>query len=230
MARLLTLGDLHQHFEQARDKLARDRGDILAASPLPDDFNRDEYSFYYMRAERIGMEVITHSLDEVSWLPMQLDPHSEILCENRNAMKRWLAASKGKHSGGQPDGDVFGNDFIHALTRAALTHGWNSPDFRALAVRVGELFHDLSCLIGLIYYGVWMSENGIDGLPISNPEDLERTAQEIAHLTRSPEVARLLKKRKQLEAERKIAAQPKKEKPVLRVIENVDWKGGATSH
>ena len=221
MSRLLTLGDLQRHFEQARDKLSHDRQEILATSPLPDDFSRDEYSFSYMRAERIGMDVINHSLKEVAWLPMQLDPQSEILLENRGAVKKWL----GSPASGQPDGDVFGNDFIHALTRTALTQGWNSKDFRMLALRIGELFHDLSCLIGLIYYSVWMSENGIEGLPISNPDDLERTAQEISLLTRSPEVARLLKKRKQLVQERRETGARKKAPPVLHVIENPDWGG-----
>jgi len=219
MARLLTLGDLHQHFEQARDKLARDRQDILSFASLSENFNRDEYGFSYMRAERIGMEVITHSLNELSWLPMQLDPKSEILLENRDAMKRWLASTTAK----QPEGTDFGNDFIHALTRTALTEGWKSNEFRILAVRIGELFHDLSCLIGLIYYGVWMSENGIEGLEISNPDDLERTAQEIEAITHSPEVAQLLKKRKAMVEEREKSAKPKKSHPILRVIENTGW-------
>jgi hypothetical protein len=170
------------------------------------------------------MEVITHSLEEIAWLPMQLDPQSEILCENRNAMKRWL----GSPLSGQPDGNAFGNDFIHALTRMALTQGWNSTAFRGMALRIGELFHDLSCLIGLIYYGVWMSENGIEGLPVSNPDDLERTAQEIALLTRSPEVAQLLRKRKRVETEKKnTSPRVKKGKPILRVIDNANWDGGA---
>jgi hypothetical protein len=225
MAQILTLGDLQKHFEEARDKLSRDRQNILETAPLPEGFNRDEYGFSYMRAERIGMEVITQSLREVSWLPMQLDPQSEILLENREGMKKWL----GSPFKGQPDGDVFGNDFIHALTRSALTQGWQSNEFRALATRIGTLFHDLSCLIGLIYYGVWMSENGIEGLPITNPEDLERTAQEIALLTRSPEVARLLKKRKQaVEGKKEGASRKKKAPPVLRVIENVNWNDGSS--
>ena len=224
MARLLTLSDLHKHFEQARDKLSRDRLDILSCAPLPKDFSRDEYGFSYMRAERIGLEVITHSLKEVAWLPMQLDPHSEILLQNRNAIKHWL----GSPQQGQPDGVSFGNDFIHALTRTAIVHGWQSNDLRVLAIRIGELFHDLSCLIGLIYYGVWMSENGIEALPISDPDDLECTAHEISLLTRSPEVSELLKKRKKIVE--KIAAERKtRPRPVLRVIENADYEE-ETSH
>jgi len=222
MARILTLGDLQAHFEQAREKLSRDRQDIVSIAPLGADFDRDKYGFSYFRAERIGLEAITHSLQEVAWLPMQLDPQSEIILENRNAMKRWLASS----ATGQPDGSIFGNDFIHALTRTALTHGWNSAAFRALALRIGELFHDLSCLIGLIYYGVWMSENGIEGLPVTNPQDLERTAQEIEKMTHSHEISQLLKRRKQVEESKKAdpAVKDKKGKPFLRVIENSAWE------
>jgi hypothetical protein len=74
-----------------------------------------------------------------------------------------------------------------------------------------------------------MSENGIEGLRISNPLDLERTAQEIAQLTRSPEVARLLKAQKKAAESQKPSVKSKKsDRPVLRVIENADW-GGDTS-
>jgi hypothetical protein len=226
MPKILTLGDLQKHFEEARDKLSHDRQEIILSAPLPSDFSRDEYGFSYMRAERIGMEVITHSLREVAWLPMQLDPQSEILLENKASMRKWLSSSQA----GQPNGDVFGNDFIHALTRSALVDGWHSSNFQALALRIGELFHDLSCLIGLIYYGVWMAENGIEGLPITNPDDLERTAQEIALLTRSPEVAQLLKKRKQSEVSKKtLESKQKKSRPILHVINNNNWEDGPIS-
>ena len=218
MARLLTLGDLHKHFEQARDKLTHDRVELLALAPLPDDFSHDAYGFSYMRAERIGMEAIAQSLREVAWLPMQLDPRSEIMLENRNEIKQWLGSAQA----GQPTSSDFGNDLIHALTRTAMVEGWHSNELRVLALRIGELFHDLSCLIGLIYYGVWMSENGIEGLPISNPDDLERTAQEISLLTRAPEVTQLLK-------QRKLAMQKDKAKkhvrPDLRIVETTNENG-----
>jgi hypothetical protein len=227
MARLLTLDDLQKHFEDARDKLSRDRQLILQVFPLAEGFSRDEYGFSYLRAERIGIEVINKALKEVSWLPMQLDPQSEILLENKNAIKKWLSSSSTQ----QPDDSLFGNDFIHALTRTALSQGWDSPEFRSLASRTGELFHDLSCLIGLIYYGVWMTENGIEGLAISDPADLERTAQEIARLTRSPEVLRLLRERKKAIEARQIQSDtPKKMRPHLRVVENTEIDDGQPAH
>lgn len=225
MASILTLDDLQKHFEQAREKLSRNRQAILTSNPLPPDFDSDKYGFCYFRAERIGLEAVRHALGDIAWLPMQLDPQSEMIMENRDAMKRWMGAAMR----GQPDSADFGNDFIHALTRAAMRHGWNNASFRAAVLGVSELFHDLSCLIGLIYYGVWMSENGIAGLPISDPYDLERTAQEIEKLTRAPEIARLLRHRREAEAEKKRAAMPrKKAKPFLRVIENAGFEN--TTH
>jgi len=227
MGGILTLGDLQKHFEQTRDRLSRDKQDILAATPLPTGFDRDKYSFSYFRAERVSLEVITQSLSDVSWLPMQLDPKSEILLQNRTAMKKWLNSNADI----QPDGEMFGNDFVHALTRTAITHGWNSLHFRALATRIGTLFHDLSCLIGLIYYGVWMSENGIEGLSITNLDDLERTAQEIEQLTQSPEITNMLRQRKLAKANQEASSKEKKQKkPILRVIENSAWEQPTHMH
>ena len=69
-----------------------------------------------------------------------------------------------------------------------------------------------------------MSENGIIGLPITDPNDLERTAKEIAVTTASPEVARLLYERRIMqEASKRPPSSTKKGKPSLRVIENTDW-------
>ncbi len=217
MVGIWTLDDLQKHFDEARDKLSQDRQKLLVIEPLPEGFSPDSYGFSYLRAERIGLSVITQSLEEVSWLPMRLDPQAELLLENKIAMKKWL----GSASPAQPNSDVFGNDFIHALTRVAMTQGWQSDEFRATAKRIGALFHDLSCLIGLIYYGVWMAENGIAGLPITNPDDLALTAQEICLLTRSPEVARILYQRALARyEERPTETNKKKTRPSLRVVKS----------
>ena len=217
MVRLWTLDDLQKHFDQARDKLSQDRHEILVLAPLPEDFSPDSYGFSYLRAERVGLSVITQSLDEVSWLPMRLDPQAEIVLENKEAMKKWLGLAAPK----QPNSDVFGNDFIHALARVAMTQGWQSDEFRTTSKRIGTLFHDLSCLIGLIYYGVWMAENGIAGVPITNPDDLGLTAQEICLLTRSPEIARILYQRALARyEERQDETTKKKARPSLRVVKN----------
>ncbi len=222
MGQILTLDDLQMRFELAREKLSRNRAEILAAAPLPQDFSRDAYGFSYIRAERLGLDAVMEQLELVSWLPMHLDPETEFLLENKTAIKKWLHSSSLK----QPDSDAFGNDFVHALTRVALTSGWKSPEFRSMARRIGGLFHDLSCLIGLIYYGVWMAENGIMGVPVSDPSDLRLTAKEISDLTRSPEIAIYLAQREG--ALFKESVQKKKRGPALRVIENTNWD--ASSH
>ncbi len=209
MGRLLTLEDLQKQFDMTRDTLALARKAILDASPLPPDFSRDSYSFSYLRAERIGMAIITNRLEDISFLPMHLDPRVEIMMESKTSIKKWLGSS----SHDQPDSACFGNDFIHALTRVAITFGWQSPEFRSMAHRIGELFHDLSCLIGLIYYGVWMAENGIGGVLVSDPYDLERTAREIFDLTMSPEVLELI-------ADNKRATQ--KTTPSLHIVPDMD--------
>ena len=217
MEQILSLDDLQAQFEIAREKLACDRTEILAAAPLPQDFSRDAYGFSYIRAERLGLDAVMEHLDEVSWLPMHLDPETEFLLDSKASIKKWLRSS----ASGQPDSAIFGNDFVHALTRVALTNGWKSPEFRSMARRIGGLFRDLSCLVGLIYYGVWMTENGIMGVPISTPFNLRRTAKEISDLTRSPEIALFLAQR--AGALLKEAPPKTRSRPALRVIENTNW-------
>jgi hypothetical protein len=211
MGRLLTLDDLQKQFDLTRDRLSLTRREILTSTPLPSDFSRDSYGFSYMRAERIGLDVIASRLEDIQFLPMKIDPQMEVVLESKTSIKRWVCSAAHE----QPDSSTFGNDFIHALTRAAIAFGWQSPEFRTTASRIAELFHDLSCLIGLIYYGVWMAENGIGGVLVSDPYDLEAVAREISDLTLSPEVAHLL-------AERKRSVR-KKSGPSLHVVKPTDF-------
>jgi hypothetical protein len=222
MIHTTTIDKLRTHLEHAKEKLSLERQKILKLHPLSGDFNREEYAFSYVRAERMGMRVVNRRLAEIAWLPMQLDPRSEIMADDRNSMKRWLTSALSR----TPDSDEFGNDFMHALTRCGITHGWNGPEFIKLAARVANLFRDLSCLIGLIYYCTWLSENNIESVQLSNPEDLTRTAEEIAMLLQSPEIYRYLRAQEQdderkVKTKRKALAKPaKKSRPALRVIEN----------
>ncbi|MDD3028757.1 MAG: hypothetical protein PHS57_00535 [Alphaproteobacteria bacterium] len=195
MSRILTLDDLQKKFDASRQDLSRRKDAILALAPLPDDFSRDVYSFSYLRAERALSNLIAERLNDVSWLPIQLDPDSELILENKSALKRWLNSPQN----GPPNSLSFGNDFIHAATRVAMTSGWDSSEFQETALRIGTIFHDLSCLIGLIYYGAWMAENGILGVPVSGNPDLETLTQEIASAAYSPEVATFITRRHELE-------------------------------
>ncbi len=216
MARLLTLEDLQRQIERARDRLSRDRAILMALAPLPGDFCRDAYGFSYLRAERLCMDAIAERLEEISWLPVHLDPQAEVLPESKQTIKKWLSSSPEK----QPSSEAFGNDFVHALARTALVNGWQSPDFKSALGRVGDLFHDLSCVIGLIYYGIWMTENGFGGVAISDPRDLERTARELAALSRSPEIVQYLYQRQKLLAAERKKEKHKKGAPTLHIVKD----------
>jgi hypothetical protein len=234
-SRSINLDDLRKHLNDAKDRISLEKQDILKLNPLTDKFNREEYAFAYMRAERLGMRAINRKLAEIAWLPMQLDPKAEILADNHSSMKRWLTSAVI----GKPDAEIFGNDFIHALARGGLKFGWDSPELIKLASRISNLFRDLSCLIGLIYYCTWLMENSVEDVTLSNPDDLARTAEEIAALIQSPELYRVLRAKEQdvekgsLESHdtetkisKKAAGQTghkKKTRPTLRVIENKDY-------
>jgi hypothetical protein len=226
MTKLIKISDLRTHLEHAKEKLSLEKQEILSLNQLGNDFNREEYTFCYVRAERLGMRAINKRLSEIAWLPMQLDPGSEILSDNRASMKRWMTSAITR----APDSDQFGNDFMHALARCGLRYGWEHVEFFKLAARVANLFRDLSCLIGLIYYCSRMTENNIESVELTDPDNIIHTAEEIAALIQSPEIYRYLRAQEQNDEKKgvkpkKIAAQKpaKKARPSLRVIENRNY-------
>src|SRR5580704_187216 len=223
MGKSINLDELREHLSNAKEKLSREKSDILKLNPLKDDFNREEYAFAYVRAERLGMRAINRRLSEIDWLPMQLDAKTEILSESRSSMKRWLTSALAS----KPDSDEFGNDFMHSLARCGLAFGWDHAEFIKLASRVANLFRDLSCLIGIVYYCTWLAENRVEDIRLSNPEDLSKTAEEIAALMQSPEIYRYLRAPEQNDEREQVKkrgntdkGRPAKSRPVLRVIEN----------
>ena len=122
-----------------------------------------------------------------------------------------------------------------------MKHGWEHPEIIRLSSRVANLFRDLSCLIGLIYYCTWLTENSVEEVQLSNPDDLTRSAEEIAALIQSPELYRYLRAKEQdtekafsshmhepaseaiREEGAKSGSSKKKARPVLRLIENQDY-------
>jgi hypothetical protein len=92
-SRSISLDDLGGHLTLAKERLSLEKHNILQLDNLSNDFNREEYAFAYMRAERLGMQAINRRLAEIAWLPMQLDPKSELMSESRVSMKRWLTAA-----------------------------------------------------------------------------------------------------------------------------------------
>jgi hypothetical protein len=220
MSKSINLDQLREHLGNAKEKLSREKTDILGLYSLKDDFNREEYAFAYVRAERLGMRAINRRLAEIDWLPMQLDTHSEIEAESRASMKRWLSAALTN----KPASDEFGNDFMHALTRCGMALGWDHVEFIKLTARVANLFRDLSCLIGIVYYCTWLAENRVEDIRLSNPEDLSKTAEEITMLMQSPEIYRYIKAPEQNDERggkaKGRSSKPAKRKPALHVIEN----------
>ena len=228
MIKTIRLSALRTHLDQARARLSIEKNTLLDLHPLGDPFNHEEYAFAYIRAERIGMKAINRRLNEIDWLPMQLDPKSEIMGDGRLSMSRWVKAA----ADGQPDSEVFGNDFIHTLARGGMEHGWDSPVMIKLMIRVANLFRDLSCLIGLLYYCSWLEENKIETIKVSDPDNLNRTAEEITALIQSPELYQVLRAheqdderdhRKSKSRIRKDRVTTEKSKPHLRVIENRNY-------
>jgi len=229
MSKSINLEQLREHLSNAKDKLSREKIHILDLFPLKEGFNREEYAFAYVRAERLGMRAINRRLSEIDWLPMQLDTRSEIATESRSSMKRWLTAS----FIGKPDADQFGNDFMHSLARCGLALGWDNAEFIKLASRIANLFRDLSCLIGIVYYCTWLAENHVDDLKLSNPDDLGKTAEEIATLMQSPEIYKYIRAPEQNDDDGRTrsktrksgghAEAPKKKKPALHVIKNEQY-------
>jgi hypothetical protein len=220
MSRSISLEDIGEHLTIAKERLSHEKQDILKSDRLPPRFNREEYAFAYLRAERIGMQLVNMRLAEIAWLPMQLDPQSELVAENRTAMKRWLTTMGAAH----PGSNEFGNDFMHALTRAALRHGFEAPATKKLMARIANLFRDLSCLIGMIYYTSWLAEREIEGIALTDPEDLNRSVVEIAAIVQSPELHRALRKRaeetRKAKAKKELESAKTKSAPFLRVIHN----------
>lgn len=223
-SRSISLEQLGEHLSVAKEQLSHEKREILEANPLPSNFNHEEYAFAYLRAERMGMQAINARLTEIAWLPMQLDPQSELIADNRQAMTQWVKASLAK----QPGATEFGNDFIHALTRSGFCHGWDSPSTKKLMLRIANLFRDLSCLIGMIYFTSWLAERDVEGVALSAPDNLYRSVVETAAIVQSPELHHALRAR--AEEIRKAKAQKIIERglgvdvrPLLRLIRNENY-------
>jgi hypothetical protein len=225
MIRRVPIDELRRHLESAKDRLAEEKGNILDLHLLPDTFNKSKYAFLYVRAERTGLRAINKRLAEIAWLPMQLDPRTEMLTEGRDSMKRWLMSALA----GTPTSEKFGNDFIHAVTRCGLLYGEKDGETIGLIVRIADLFRDLSCLIGLLYYCSWLTENEIGAVPLTEPEALNRSAEEIAAFIQSPEIHRWTRERleeKRMRAKLLDAARTPRAKPILRVVNNPAFTDG----
>ena len=181
MKRIVEIDELGERMKSAQERLSHEREKILGQNNLSGDFSREEYTFAYMRAEQFGLKAIKKSLDEVAWLPLKLDPDTEMMSSNHTAMTLWLK----NESKAQPTAENFGNDFIHAIARAAVVYGWDDIRVAQLSARIAHLFKDLSCLVGIAYYSAWITEGRIERIKLSNPDDLHKTVLELAAFMRA---------------------------------------------
>ena len=226
----MTTDLLRSHLQDARDMIAADQQDLLTIHPLPAGFSREAYGFAYIRAERDGMRVIDRKLARIRWLPMQLDARAEVMDAQRLPMKRWLKGA----GAATPDAGDFGNDFIHALARAGLTQGWENGVTQKLAARIGNLFRDLSCLIGLLYYCSWLDDHGIKRFNLTADGDMPRMAAAVGGVVQAAErTLQLQTAERARQQTRRALAKPapaKKLPPVLQLIANPAFRSPAASH
>ncbi|MBI1273010.1 MAG: hypothetical protein GC131_02860 [Alphaproteobacteria bacterium] len=232
MATELHIDEVRGLLMAAKERIAGEREAILAAHSLSADCSRDEYAFAYMQAERMGMRAIRHQLDELAWLPTRLDPDGEVGGAGdgntavREQMRAWITRGRNNEDGQHgiaPDAMIFGNDFIHALTRCGLATGPAKTRMRAMATRIGTLFHDLSLLVSSLHCCNTLREFNIDYIELSDPQDQVSIAQELAMVADYlvSEAEALVEQQK---AETRAAQ--KKSVPHLRLVKSdVDFSG-----
>lgn len=163
----------------AKERLARERINIFEQFPLAQvDFDkptREAYGFAYIRAERLGVKAIHRRMAEVSWLPAQIDTSTDITPDTREKIAGWV-----KNGEGAPPGtDIFGNEFIHVLSRCLMVSDSDSNAFHRLADRIAILFRDLAFLVSSIHCCNIFREMQIEYLQLTAPNDLGRVALDL---------------------------------------------------
>jgi len=166
---------LRSHLAAAKERLALERRNILQLCPVRKYDNRAAYGFAYLQAERACLSAIKKRMDEIAWLPAKLDTSTEINASTRGRMTRWI-----KH-GEQiaPGEEVFGNAFVHALTRCAMLTGSESSATQLQADRIANLFRDLTCLVAAIHCSNICSEVQLEQIELQAPNDLTRLALDL---------------------------------------------------
>jgi hypothetical protein len=173
------LAELRVRLMAVKDRLSRERVSIFAqfppTQPRFDKAGREAYGFAYIRAERLGVRAIRHRMEELTWLPAQIDTSTEITADIRDKLAHWIKTGDMV----APDMKVFGNDFIHALARCLLTADADSPGFRQLTDRIALLFRDLAYLVSSIHCCNIFKELEIDSVHLSAPHDLGKIALDL---------------------------------------------------
>lgn len=167
-ATLITIDEFKAHLDRVQEKLVAEKQSIMEYAPAPDNMPREAYAFAYLRAERIALRSVNRRLEALSWMPIQLNPRLDLQDSRRESMKRWIKTELS----GPPDADSFGNDLVHALARCGIAHDWDGAECSHMAMRIATLFQDMACLVALIQYSIWLSERGLAGLALTDPDNL----------------------------------------------------------
>lgn len=175
MSAFYHMDDLRQHLAAAKERLALERRNILQLCPMRRYDNREAYGFAYLQAERACLSAIKKRMDEIAWLPARLDTSSEINSATRGRMTRWI-----KHGEAiAPGEEIFGNAFVHALTRCAMLTGTESSATKLQADRIANLFRDLTCLVAAIHCSNICNELHLEQIELQAPSDLTRLALDL---------------------------------------------------
>ncbi len=173
------LAELRVRLMAAKDRLSRERLNIFELFPLAqrdfDKADREAYGFAYIRAERMGVKAIHNRMEEVSWLPAQIDTSTDITADIRDKLAHWI-----KHGGATaPDAKIFGNEFIHSMARCLMVADAGSIAFHNIADRIALLFRDLAYLVSSIHCCNVFKELEIDYVRLSEPQDLGKIALDL---------------------------------------------------
>ncbi len=169
------MDELRSHLATAKERLALERRNILQICPIRKSDNRAAYGFAYLQAERACLSAIKKRMDEIAWLPARLDTSTEINAETRGRMTRWI--KNGEQIA--PGEEIFGNAFVHALTRCAMLTGTESSATQLQADRIANLFRDLTCLVASIHCSNICSELQLEEIELQAPGDLTRLALDL---------------------------------------------------
>ncbi len=179
MGKFYHLDELRVRLMAAKERLALERLNILQLCPARKYDNRAAYGFAYLQAERACIVAIKDRMHEIQWLPAKLDTSTEINAETRGRMTRWI-----KHGDNvAPGEEIFGNAFVHALTRCAMLTGPESSTTKLQADRIANLFRDLTCLVASIHCSNICNDLQLEEVELSAPNDLTRIALDLTLTT-----------------------------------------------
>lgn len=182
MKELVSIDGVHEILAGTQKRLALEKIAVCQLLPLSGAFDLEAYGAAYVHAEQQSLKAIKKQLNTLNWLPLRLDPEAEMLIDNHASMKRFIKSGTQI----QPTSADFGNDFVHVLTRAALTYGWNDIRTAQILKRIAVLFRELSCLVAIVYFSSFLVDREITEIELTDPDNLEQIARDFATLLLPP--------------------------------------------